>query len=108
MLTALFITASWADHSEVEGSRGISFWDHDRIESLPSPPAAAALQPRVRVGMTVISCFRAQNYLHGYWQVIGPPIRHASRGVTLKAGSHPDASDTCVVRALDVDLTVAD
>ena len=56
----------------------------------------------------MISCFGPQNYLHRCRQIIGAPIRHASRHVTLKAGLHPDAAYARIVSALDVDLGVAD
>jgi len=58
--------------------------------------------------MPLISCFQPQNYLHRCRQVIGAPIRHASRHVALKAGLHPDAAHACIVSALNVDLVVAD
>ena len=57
--------------------------------------------------MPLISCFHPQNYLHRCRQIIGPPIRHASRHVALKAGLHSNAAHACVVSALDVDLGVA-
>src|SRR5262249_9467583 len=60
------------------------------------------------LGMAAISCFDPQNYLHRCWQVVGLPIRHASRGVRLKSGSHPDGAHPRIVSALDIDLAIAD
>jgi hypothetical protein len=99
----LSITASLSGAQQSRRIPWNNFWDQHTPRRLRRLRCSLSTP-----GMTVISCFRAQNYLHGYWQVVGPPIRHASLGVTLKSGSHPDSADACVVRALDVDLTVAD
>src|SRR5882672_7462247 len=58
--------------------------------------------------MTGRSWLFVQDDLHRCRQIIGAPMRHASRHVTLKAGLHPDAAHACIMSALDVDLGVAD
>src|SRR5213078_2506970 len=105
MPTALFML-SRAERSEVEGSRGIWVLGSPRDWQGGLAAYGGCVAASTSLGMAVISCFRPQNYLHRCWQVVGPPIRHGSRGVTLKSGLYSNRAYACIVSALDVDLAI--